>query len=63
MAASERELRSQFMDGVGESFGVQRWGIYLLDDVDKLLSIDVCGVSDDFVDRYQQFGRGLQSFF
>jgi DNA-binding CsgD family transcriptional regulator len=58
-ATSERELRSKFMDRVSESFGVQRWGIYLLDDDDELLSIDVCGVSDDFVDRYQQFGKSV----
>ena len=44
------------MDGVSEHFGVQRWGIYLLDD-EKLASFDVIGVSDAFVDRYEQIGR------
>jgi DNA-binding CsgD family transcriptional regulator len=47
------------MDGVSESFGVQRWGIYLLGDENYAESIDVQGVSDDFVDRYQQFGRAV----
>jgi DNA-binding CsgD family transcriptional regulator len=47
------------MDGVSESFGVQRWGIYLLGDENYAESIDVQGVSDDFVDRYQQFGRSI----
>jgi DNA-binding CsgD family transcriptional regulator len=47
------------MDGVSESFGVQRWGIYLLGDENHPESVDVRGVSDDFVDRYQQFGRSV----
>jgi DNA-binding CsgD family transcriptional regulator len=47
------------MDGVSESFGVQRWGIYLLGDENYAESVDVQGVSDDFVDRYQQFGRSV----
>lgn len=28
----ERELRLAYIDGVAEHFGVQRWGIYLLDE-------------------------------
>jgi DNA-binding CsgD family transcriptional regulator len=47
------------MDGVSESFGVQRWGIYLLGDDNYAESIDVQGVSDDFVDRYQRFGKSV----
>ena len=47
------------MDGVSESFGVQRWGIYLLGDDNYAESIDVRGVSDDFVDRYQKFGKSV----
>jgi DNA-binding CsgD family transcriptional regulator len=58
-APNEQSLRSRFMDGVSESFGVQRWGIYLLGDENYAESIDVQGVSDDFVDRYQQFGRAV----
>jgi DNA-binding CsgD family transcriptional regulator len=58
-APTEQSLRSRFMDGVSESFGVQRWGIYLLGDENYAESIDVQGVSDDFVDRYQQFGRSI----
>jgi DNA-binding CsgD family transcriptional regulator len=58
-APNEQSLRSRFMDGVNESFGVQRWGIYLLGDDNYAESIDVQGVSDDFVDRYQQFGRSI----
>ncbi len=41
------------MDRVSESFGVQRWGIYLLGDDNYAESIDVQGVSDDFAERYQ----------
>jgi DNA-binding CsgD family transcriptional regulator len=58
-APNEQSLRSRFMDGVSESFGVQRWGIYLLGDDNYPESVDVQGVSDDFVDRYQQFGRSV----
>lgn len=47
------------MDGVNESFGVQRWGIYLLGDDNYAESIDVRGVSDDFVERYQKFGKSV----
>jgi DNA-binding CsgD family transcriptional regulator len=47
------------MDGVSESFGVQRWGIYLLGDDNYAESVDVRGVSDDFVDRYQKFGKSV----
>lgn len=50
-APTEQSLRS--------SFGVQRWGIYLLGDKNYAESIDVQGVSDDFVERYQQFGRSI----
>jgi DNA-binding CsgD family transcriptional regulator len=47
------------MDGVSESFGVQRWGIYLLGDENYAESVDAQGVSDDFVDRYQKFGKSV----
>jgi DNA-binding CsgD family transcriptional regulator len=57
--STEQSLRSRFMDGVSESFGVQRWGIYLLGDDNYAESVDVRGVSDDFVDQYQQFGRSV----
>lgn len=58
-APTEQSLRSRFMDGVSESFGVQRWGIYLLGDENYAESIDVQGVCDDFVDRYQRFGKSV----
>lgn len=47
------------MDGVSQHFGVQRWGIYLMDDEHRLLSFDVMGVSDAFVERYEQIGRSV----
>ncbi|MBD1909027.1 MULTISPECIES: LuxR C-terminal-related transcriptional regulator [unclassified Leptolyngbya] len=56
-ASTEAALRHQFMDGVSDYFGVQRWGIYLLDDEKHLASFDVVGVSDAFVERYEQIGR------
>jgi DNA-binding CsgD family transcriptional regulator len=58
-APTEQSLRSRLMDGVSESFGVQRWGIYLLGDKNYAESVDVQGVSDDFVDRYQKFGKSV----
>lgn len=56
-ASTEQELRFRFMDGVAEYFGVQRWGIYLLDEKHCLASFDVQGVSDAFVEQYEQIGR------
>ena len=56
-APTEQELRFRFMDGVSEHFGIQRWGIYLLDEQNCLASFDVKGVSDAFVERYEKIGR------
>lgn len=58
-APSEQALRSRFMDGVSTYFGVQRWGIYLLDPQQSLLSYDVEGVSSTFVERYNQMGKSV----
>jgi DNA-binding CsgD family transcriptional regulator/GAF domain-containing protein len=58
-APSEQALRHRFMDGVSEYFGVQRWGIYLLDEQGRLAGFDVMGVSDAFVDRYETIGRSV----
>ena len=58
-APTEPELRFRFMDRVSEYFGVQRWGVYLLDDQKRLASVDVIGVSDDFVERYERIGRSV----
>jgi DNA-binding CsgD family transcriptional regulator len=58
-APSSQSLRSRLMDGVSESFGIQRWGIYLLGDENYAESVDVRGVSDDFVDRYQKLGKSV----
>ena len=58
-ATSEQALRYHLMDSMGEHFGIQRWGIYLLDDRDHLASVDVVGVSDAFVERYEQLGRAV----
>jgi DNA-binding CsgD family transcriptional regulator len=58
-APTEAALRSRFIDRVSVAFGVQRWGIYLLDPVQGLASVDAVGVSDSFVDRYQRFGKSV----
>ncbi|MBD1925435.1 LuxR family transcriptional regulator [Trichocoleus sp. FACHB-90] len=58
-ARDERELRLRFMDTVGEAFDAQRWGIYLLDNQFRLAGVDVRGVSDVFVERYEQVGRSV----
>jgi GAF domain-containing protein len=58
-APSEQALRLRFMDGVSQYFGIQRWGIYLMDDENRLASFDVVGVSDAFVERYEKVGRSV----
>lgn len=56
-AKTEAELRFKLMDNVSQHFKVQRWGIYLGDEENNLISCDVSGVSDNFVERYQAIGR------
>ena len=58
-ASSEPELRLRFIDGVSQYFEVQRWGVYLLDEEQRLASVDVVGVSDTFVERYEQLGKAV----
>lgn len=55
----EQELINCFMGGVSENFHVQRWGIYLLDEQSNLASVDVHGVKDAFVERYEKVGRAV----
>lgn len=64
LAASrtQHDLRLQFMDGVGEHFGVQRWGIYLLDELQAhYIAVDVQGMPnvDNFVELYEKVGRAV----
>lgn len=58
-APTEQALRFRFMDGVSEYFGVQRWGVYLLSEDNCLKSVDVKGVSDAFIERYQKIGKSV----
>ncbi|MDJ0593688.1 MAG: LuxR C-terminal-related transcriptional regulator [Pleurocapsa sp. MO_226.B13] len=58
-ASTELDLRHQFMDYISQYFAVQRWGIYLADGQNNLLSYDVHGVSDTFVEKYQKFGKAV----
>jgi DNA-binding CsgD family transcriptional regulator len=58
-APTEQALRFRFVDGVSQYFGVQRWGIYLMDDENRLSNFDVVGVSDAFVERYEKIGRAV----
>lgn len=58
-ASTEEELRFRFMDGISSYFEVQRWGIYLLNHENHLAAFDVVGVSDTFVERYEQIGRAV----
>ncbi len=58
-ARDERELRLAYMDRVAEHFGVQRWGIYLLDEQSCLTEVDVHGLPDVFVERYEEVGRAV----
>lgn len=57
--STEAALCDRFMDGVSDYFEVQRWGLYLLNDENRLASFDVVGVSDAFVERYEQIGRAV----
>lgn len=61
MAATKTEanLRLQLMDNIADIFGVQRWGIYLFDAENKLVSSDAYGVSDKFIARYQESGKSV----
>jgi DNA-binding CsgD family transcriptional regulator len=58
-APTEQALRFRVMDSISEYFGVQRWGIYLLDADSGLTSVDARGVSDAFVEQYQKFGKAV----
>jgi len=58
-APTEQALRFRMMDCISEYFGVQRWGIYLLDADNGLTSVDARGVSDTFVEQYQKFGKSV----
>lgn len=58
-ATTELELRNCIMDSISEYFGVQRWGLYLLDRNFNLASFDVVGVSDKFVERYNAIGKAV----
>lgn len=56
---TEQILRSRFMDHISDHFQVERWGIYLFDQQAMFASSDVHGVSDAFVERYEQVGRAV----
>lgn len=58
-APTQQALRFKLMDSVSEYFGVQRWGIYLLNIENNLASVDVKGVPDTFVERYQKVGKSI----
>lgn len=60
-AKSDRELRSLYLDTVGEYFDVQRWGIAFFDGEFSLAAIDVCGMSQSeaFISLYEQVGRSV----
>ncbi|MEO0836374.1 MAG: LuxR C-terminal-related transcriptional regulator [Cyanobacteria bacterium J06642_3] len=58
-ASTEEKLRLSLMDHLSQCFGVQRWGIYLVDAENNLISSDVCGVSDRFIETYQQVGQAV----
>ena len=56
---TEAELRFKLMDSLSQHFGVQRWGIYLTDKENNLISCDTRGVSDKFITRYQTSGKSV----
>lgn len=58
-ASTEQQLRDRLMDNLSEPFGMQRWGLYLLNDKGKLASFDAVGVSDRFVEKYEAIGKSV----
>ncbi|WP_414563509.1 MULTISPECIES: LuxR C-terminal-related transcriptional regulator [unclassified Anabaena] len=58
-ASNQHQLRMCFMDGVGEHFHIQRWGIYLFDEKSRYASVDTHGLpnADTFVELYEKVGR------
>ena len=58
-AKTEAELKHKLMDCLGQYFAAQRWGIYLADEKNNLISCDVRGVSNKFIERYQQIGKSV----
>lgn len=58
-AQTETALRHSVMDNLSQSFGVQRWGIYIGDSEGNLVNCDVRGVNDNFVEKYQKFGKSI----
>ena len=58
-AKTEAELKLKLMDNLGQCFGVQRWGIYLGDGKNNLISADIVGVDDNFIERYQKIGMAV----
>ena len=58
-AKTEAEVRHKLMDNLSQHFRVQRWGIYLTDKENNLISSDTKGVSDRFVETYQAIGRSI----
>ena len=58
-AQTEVDLRYRLMDDLGQYFNVQRWGIYLVDEANNLISSDTKGVSDRFVETYQAIGKSV----
>ena len=59
IVSTEQELRNCLMDNISQHFGVQRWGLYLLDENNELASFDVVGVSNQFVKRYDAIGKSV----
>ncbi|NEQ44489.1 MAG: LuxR family transcriptional regulator [Leptolyngbya sp. SIOISBB] len=55
-APTAEALRFRVMDNISDYFGVQRWGISLLDNNGRLMSFDAQGVADTFAQRYQRWG-------
>ncbi len=62
-ASTEVELRFRVMDDISQYFGVQRWGIYLIDEDNSLISCDAQGVSDRFIETYQTIGKAVDPVF
>lgn len=59
VAGDLRELRLRYMDAAGRVFGARAWGFYLLDRRLAPQIIDVAGLPDSFVLRYEEVGRAV----
>jgi DNA-binding CsgD family transcriptional regulator len=61
-AQDERELQRRFMDGAGEYFEAQHWGIHVLDERSRRTTVDIRGTPDKALLKRSDFFRQQPGF-